>query len=102
MSLMGMMNISGSAMTAERQRAEVIATNLANADSTRNPDGTLFRRKQVVFASSPEEGGEGGSFQAAMGRMSQGEGVKIAEVVEDQSPAIRRYQPWHPDADKDG
>ena len=100
MSLMSMMGISGSAMTAERQRAEVIATNLANTETTRTPGGTPFQRKQVVFASDSQADAQGMSFLSALDRA--GEGVKIADVVEDQSAVIRRYQPWHPDADKEG
>ena len=82
--------ISGSGMTAERLRMDVIASNLANADSTRGADGQPYRRRMVVLqAGSP-------SFDQVLS------GVKVAGVVEDQSPLRRVYDPSHPDADAQG
>ena len=82
--------ISGSGMTAERLRMDVIASNLANADSTRGADGQPYRRRMVVLqAGSP-------SFDQVLS------GVKVAGVVQDQSPLRRVYDPSHPDADAQG
>ncbi|HET7171883.1 MAG TPA: flagellar basal body rod protein FlgC [Gaiellales bacterium] len=82
--------ISGSGMTAERLRMDVIASNLANADSTRGADGQPYRRRMVVLqAGSP-------SFDQVLS------GVKVAGVVDDQSPLRRVYDPSHPDADAQG
>jgi flagellar basal-body rod protein FlgC len=82
--------ISGSGMTAERLRMDVIASNLANADSTQGANGQPYRRRMVVLqAGSP-------SFDQVLS------GVKVAGIVEDQSPLRRVYDPSHPDADAQG
>lgn len=87
---------SASALNAERTRIEVAVSNLANAESTRGPDGKAYRRRDVVLASAPVE-----SFDSALGR-ANATGVKVTEVVQDQSPGRRRYEPSHPDADAEG
>jgi flagellar basal-body rod protein FlgC len=82
--------ISGSGMTAERLRMDVIASNLANADSTQGANGQPYRRRMVMLqAGSP-------SFDQVLS------GVKVAGIVEDQSPLRRVYDPSHPDADAQG
>ncbi len=89
---------AGSALSAERVRLEASISNLANAESTRGPDGQPYRRRSVVLASSTVD-----SFDAALGQAGQSAvGVKVANIVEDQSPPRRQYEPSHPDADKDG
>ena len=87
---------SASALTAERMRIEVAVSNLANAESTRGPDGQPYRRRDVVLATEPVT-----AFSDALGRASA-TGVRVAAVVEDQSPMRRRYEPSHPDADQEG
>jgi len=87
---------SASALAAERLRIEVAVSNLANAESTRGPDGQPYRRRDVVLRSSPVE-----VFDAALGRATA-TGVEVAGVVVDDAPAARRYQPSHPDADAEG
>ena len=87
---------SASALSAERTRIEVAVSNLANAESTRSEDGTPYRRRDVVLAANQVT-----TFDAALGR-SGATGVKVAAVVEDQSPFRKRYEPSHPDADADG
>ena len=91
MSLFGGLSISGSGMTAERLRMDVIAENLANAESTRGADGQPYRRKEVVLAAA---GGQ--SFQDVL------DGVRVKAVVEDTSPGKKVYDPGHPDADPQG
>jgi flagellar basal-body rod protein FlgC len=85
-----------SALAAERMRIEVAVSNLANAESTRGPDGRPYRRRDVVLASAPVE-----AFDAALGRATS-TGVRVAAVVEDQAPPRQRYEPGHPDADANG
>jgi flagellar basal-body rod protein FlgC len=85
-----------SALAAERMRIEVAVSNLANAESTRGPDGQPYKRRDVVLQSTTVQ-----DFDQTLGRASA-VGVEIAAVVEDDSPARRRYEPSHPDADKDG
>ena len=97
-----MLTISGSALSAERQRSEVIATNMANAETTHTDDGGPFVRKEVVFASSSNA-----SFHLAFASAHQALGhsagtVRVSQVVDDQTPPVMRYEPGHPDADKDG
>ena len=91
MSLFGGLAISGSGMTAERLRMDVIAENLANAESTRGADGQPYRRKEVVLGAA---GGQ--SFQDML------DGVRVKAVVEDPSPGKKIYDPGHPDADPQG
>lgn len=95
-SLTDALTASRSALTAERVRIETAVSNLANAESTRGPDGQPYRRRDVVLAAEPVE-----SFDAALGRVNA-VGVRVAAVVEDQAPNRRRYEPSHPDADADG
>jgi flagellar basal-body rod protein FlgC len=87
---------SASALAAQRARLETALSNLANSESTRGPDGNPYRRRGVVL--EPEAAAP---FEAAMGRATA-IGVRVAAVVEDQSPFPRRYQPGHPDADAEG
>ncbi len=121
MNLFGLMETSGSAMQAERMRAEVVAANMANAETTRTAAGGPYRRQEVVFAAN---GGDAGFLDsmtdaaANAGAPPTGfpalptlpfpdaravaPGVHIAQVVEDPSPPLRRYDPGHPDAGPDG
>ena len=87
---------SASALTAERARIEAAVSNLANAESTRGADGQPYRRRDVVLAADPQN-----SFEHALGQAGA-VGVKVAAIVEDQTPPKRRYDPSHPDADTDG
>jgi flagellar basal-body rod protein FlgC len=87
---------SASALNAERTRIEVAVSNMANAESTRGPDGQPYRRRDVVLASTPAN-----AFDAAMNKASA-IGVTVTDVVVDQSPFRRRYDPSHPDADPEG
>ena len=116
MNLFGVMDVSGSALQAERLRAEVVASNMANANTTRTPQGGPYKRQQVVFESEASDQGAfanhflsqgvgfGGNGLESNDPESRGEigGVKIAAVVSDNSPGLRRYDPGHPDADKNG
>lgn len=89
-------NVSASALDAERMRLEVAVSNLANMESTRGPDGQPYKRRDVVLETATAP-----SFDDALGRAS-GTGVRVAAIVEDQTAPQRRYEPSHPDADKDG
>jgi flagellar basal-body rod protein FlgC len=95
-SLNAAIGASASALNAERTRIEVAISNLANAESTRGADGKPYRRRDVVLGTQPVE-----TFDAALGRASA-TGVAVKAVLEDASPARRRYEPSHPDADKEG
>jgi flagellar basal-body rod protein FlgC len=103
MGLFGGLDISASGMSAERLRMDVIAENLANADTTRGPNGGPYRRKEVVLQ---ESGGGGTSFaatlQGAQTGSQAGGGVEVAGIVNDPSAMKRVYDPGHPDADAQG
>ena len=98
MSLFGSLSVSASGMDAQRARAEVLAENLANSETTRTPEGGPYRRKDVVFQSSSVESPFASEFQSAL----EGQGVKVAGISVDQRPPEKRYLPGHPDADADG
>lgn len=100
MSLFSSISVSASGMTAQRQRAEVLVENIANADTTRTANGGPYRRQDVVF--QPEQ--MSSPFSAVFGSQldPQATGVSIQQIVVDQSDPERRYLPGHPDADKDG
>jgi flagellar basal-body rod protein FlgC len=114
MNLFGMMDTSGGAMQAERMRAEVVAANMANAETTRTASGGPYRRQHVVFAANQGDPGFLDSLASATGSSgtlpalnasnagSVAPGVHISAVVEDQSAPLKRYDPGHPDAGQDG
>jgi len=89
MSLFNIFNVAGSGMAAQAQRLNVVASNLANADSTTSANGQPYRAKQVIFSTVPVDG-------------SGAQGVKVAAVVEDNSPMKMVYDPKHPMADEKG
>ncbi|HEX7158091.1 MAG TPA: flagellar basal body rod protein FlgC [Edaphobacter sp.] len=115
MNLFGVMDVSASALRAERVRAEVVASNMANAETTRTAEGGPYQRRHVVF-----EAAGGDSFQSAMasqlgegfssglssGTVSEANGVpggvSVTGVITDDSAPLRRYDPEHPDAGTDG
>lgn len=123
MNLFGVMDISASALQAERVRAEVVAANMANAETTRTVDGGPYRRQHVLFQQMSGDGfassllgmsGYGNSnigsmagtsspgYRAGFGRATAAGGVEVAGVLSDQSAPLERYDPQHPDAGPDG
>ena len=100
MSLFSSISVSASGMSAERQRAEALVDNIANADTTRTAEGGPYRRKDVVFESQTVSSPFSSVFQSESGQAAGGVGV--SQVVEDTQEPDRRYMPGHPDADKDG
>jgi flagellar basal-body rod protein FlgC len=103
MNLFGVMEVSGSALEAERIRAEVVAANMANAETTRTAAGGPYRRQHVVFTSeAPQTSFASQLLGAAAPGEAQIGGVRVTAVVADQGEPLRRFDPGHPDADKDG
>jgi flagellar basal-body rod protein FlgC len=103
MSIFTMLEVSGSALSAERQRAEVVAANMANAETTRTPEGGPYRRKQVVFSSSPMNSfrmllANSGGESANLGTSA----VRVSKVVEDSAAPLMRYEPGNSDANEEG
>ena len=99
MNLFGMLEVSGSALAAERWRAEVVSANMANAETTRTPEGGAYRRQLVVFRAKPMP-----RFPLLLASLhhERQEGVRVDAVVPDTTPLPRRYEPGHPDADAAG
>ena len=88
-SLLKVFDVAASAMTAQAQRLNVVASNLANADSATGPDGKAYKARQVIFSTQAMGGAENS-------------GVRVTGVVDDPSPMKRLYQPNHPMADETG
>jgi flagellar basal-body rod protein FlgC len=89
MSMLQIFNVAGSAVSAQSQRLNTVASNLANADTVAGPDGQSFKARQVVFQT------------LAMGEAGAA-GVRVATITEDQTPGRRVHDPRHPGADADG
>jgi flagellar basal-body rod protein FlgC len=100
MSLLSSLSVSASGLEAQRARAEVLAENIANSDTTRTPEGGPYRRKSVVFETAPATTSFASVFSSEIANTSQG--VRVSEVRVDDSAPEKRYMPGHPDADKDG
>lgn len=100
MSFLSGMDISGSGLTAQRLRMDVISDNIANVDTTHGADGKPYTRKYVVLQE------RGSNFadvlKDADGNYSSGGGVRASEVGEDSSPYQLKYDPTNPDANADG
>lgn len=98
-SFLNSLNITGSALTAERFRMDISLQNLANINTTQTAEGTPYRRKQVVFAERPM------NFKEALAgekRKLKSGGVEVVEVVESQEDFVPVYDPQHPHADENG
>jgi len=90
-------------MEAQRSRAEIITENLANADTTRTPEGGPYRRKDAVFGTSPVAFSFSDALSSAtQGTSGQSLGVTVSDITIDDREPERRYMPGHPDADADG
>lgn len=100
MSLLSALSVSASGMSAQRTRAELLVENLANAETTRTPDGGPYKRKDAVFTSAAQSSPFAAVFQTEMD--SGVDGVQVSDVIEDSSDPQKRYLPGHPDADSDG
>jgi flagellar basal-body rod protein FlgC len=100
MSLFNAIAIGASGMDAQRTRAELITENIANADTTRTPEGGPYRRKDAVFTTATTHASFAQTLSDFSGTPVQG--VAVSQVVTDQSDPERRYLPGHPDADANG
>jgi flagellar basal-body rod protein FlgC len=98
MSLLSSLSVSASGMAAQRTRAELLVENLANAETTRTPEGGPYRRKDAVFGSA----GQGSPFSSVFANEMESTGVEVSQVVEDTREPEKRYLPGHPDADANG
>ncbi|MHC1724195.1 MAG: flagellar basal body rod protein FlgC [Aminipila sp.] len=111
MSFLSSMNISASALTAQRQRLDIISENVSNIDTTRTEAGGPYRRKMVVFEDKVGDLSFKDSLNNAIierdanGKLVKRDyspGVRVSSIVEDQSDFKTEYNPDHPDADANG
>lgn len=100
MSLLTALSVSASGLDAQRTRAELLVENLANAETTRTPEGGPYRRKDAVFSSSPQSSPFSAEFQREMGSYSNG--VEVSDIYQDSREPEKRFLPGHPDADANG
>lgn len=102
MGFFDMMSISASALAAERQRADITSANLANAETTHTDSGGPYVRKEAVFGTANSS-----PFQTVLNHAGHfarpvSGAVQLTGVVDDTTPAVMRYEPGNPDADKNG
>jgi flagellar basal-body rod protein FlgC len=100
MSLFNLLSVSASGMSAQRTRAGLLVENLANAETTRTPEGGPYRRKEAVFSSETAASPFASMFASEVG--SDTTGVTVSEIKVDDREPERRYLPGHPDADANG
>jgi flagellar basal-body rod protein FlgC len=99
MSLFSALCVGASGMAAQRARAELLVENLANAETTRTPEGGPYRRKDVVFESTSIASPFSSVLDA---QLNSPTGVAVSDIITDSSDPERRYMPGHPDADPEG
>jgi flagellar basal-body rod protein FlgC len=99
MDFMTAMKIGASGLTAQRKRMDTIASNLANIETTRTPEGGPYKRKDVMFTALPLDPFAAQLSEALADQVRE---VKVSEVVEDQSPPTMVFNPSHPDANEEG
>jgi flagellar basal-body rod protein FlgC len=99
MDFLSAMKISASGLTAQRLRMDTIASNLANIETTRTPEGGPYKRKDVMFSALPLDPFSGTFNDALADQVRQ---VMVTEVVEDQSAPMMVFNPSHPDANEEG
>jgi flagellar basal-body rod protein FlgC len=100
MSLFSSISVSASGLSAQRERAQILVENIANADTTRTAEGGPYRRRDVVFESQSVSSPFSSIIDSQLN--SDATGVAVSQVTVDTSEPERRYLPGHPDADKDG
>ncbi len=93
MSMLNIFNVSGSAASAQSQRLNIVASNLANADTVAGPDGQAYKARQVTFQTQ---------LMGERANDASAAGVRVSTISEDQTPGRRVHDPKHPGADADG
>jgi flagellar basal-body rod protein FlgC len=100
MSLFSVLSVSASGMAAQRTRAALLVENIANSETTRTPEGGPYRRKDVLFSSSPVQSSFASEFDTQLAQPLTG--VSVSGVSVDTREPEKRYLPGHPDADANG
>jgi len=99
--LLTSMHISASGMSAQRSRMDVVAENIANAESTRTSEGGPYRRRQIVFQATSMKEPFSAVFNSSFAK-DRHQSVKAAHVAQDPTPFREVFDPSHPDADSKG
>ena len=99
MGILTAIEVAATGLSAQRRRIELLIGNLVNAHTTQAPDKEPYRRRDVVLTSTPPNSNFASAFDSAVDAIR---GVEITQVAVDRSDPIRRYEPGHPHADKDG
>lgn len=102
MSFLSSLSVSVSGMTAQRQRVNTISENIANANTTRTPQGGPYRRREVIFAAVANDRSFEQELLAQERSLDTATQVKVVGIVQDDRPPILRYEPGHPDANEEG
>ena len=102
MSFLSAFNTSVSGMTAQRQRVNTISENIANAETTRTPQGGPYRRREVILASVANDRTFEEELLSQDRSVSTSTEVKVVGIVQDERPPILRFEPGHPDANEEG
>lgn len=102
MGLIRSLQISGSALLAQRLRMDVVANNVANMNTTRTADGGPYKHESVRFEEMTPNGGFMGALGRANSSSAPGGGVRVASIIEDGAPPRKVHDPQHPDANENG
>ena len=102
MSFFSAMDTAASGLTAQRLRLDVISQNMANASTTRTEDGGPYKRKTVIFEQMQNEESFSGVLSKKRSNSSGTNGVRVSEIVEDESEGTLVYDPTHVDANEEG
>lgn len=103
-SLMNILPLAGSALSAQSQRLNTVASNLANADTVAGPDGSVYKARQVVFKPAMVEARQAAGTRqwSTRGGASASMGVRVVDVIEDPTPGKQTYDPKNPAANAEG
>ncbi len=101
MSFLSAMDVASSGMSAQRFRMNIISANIANAETTRTPEGGPYRRRDVIFGALPQQRSFEETLRAEM-KPDDPMTVKVLGVAVDERPPVLRFDPTHPDANEDG
>jgi len=99
MGIMTAIEVGATGLSAQRRRLELLMSNLVNANTTQAPGNEPYRRKDVLLSATPPQSNFANAFDSAVNAVR---GVEVTQVAIDRSDPIKRYEPGHPHADKDG
>lgn len=103
MDLFKIFSISGAGMSAQKTRMTVVASNMANTETTRTPEGGPYKRRDVLLQAVPPTDGFASSLEANFSeRIDEPQAVEVAGIKQSSRPPRKNFDPHHPDAGEDG